>query len=60
MTGAVTGTAYAWTRDNTASVTGIAASGSGDITGSPANTTNAPVTVTFTITPTANGCQELQ
>ena len=56
LTGAVTGTAYAWTRDNTASVTGIAASGSGDITGSLTNTTNAPVTVTFTITPTANGC----
>ncbi len=56
LTGALTGTAYAWTRDNTASVTGIAASGSGDITGSLTNTTNAPVTVTFTITPTANGC----
>ena len=45
-----------WTRDNTGTVTGIAASGSGDINGSLTNTTNAPVTVTFTITPTANGC----
>lgn len=56
LTGNVTGSAFNWTRDNTASVTGIAASGSGDISGSLVNTTNAPVTVTFTITPVANGC----
>ncbi|MEA5461202.1 Calx-beta domain-containing protein [Arcicella sp. LKC2W] len=46
-----TGTSYTWTRDNTTSATGIAASGSEDITGSLTNTTNAPLTVTFTITP---------
>lgn len=45
------GTSYTWTRDNTGSVTGIAASGSGDISGSLTNTTEAPITVTFTITP---------
>jgi len=56
LTGAVTGTTYAWTRNNTATVTGIAASGSGNISGTLTNTTSAPVTVTFTITPTANGC----
>ena len=56
LTGAVSGTTYAWTRDNAVAVTGIAASGSGNISGSLTNTTNAPVTVTFTITPTANGC----
>ena len=56
LTGAVSGTTYAWTRNNTASVTGIAASGSGNISGTLTNTTNAPVTVTFTIIPTANGC----
>src|SRR4029077_4540757 len=39
-----------------AGVTGIAASGSGNISGTLTNITNAPVTVTFTITPTANGC----
>ncbi|MFO7923214.1 MAG: PKD-like domain-containing protein, partial [Bacteroidales bacterium] len=51
------GTSYAWTRDETATVTGIADSGSGNITGVPVNTTNAPVTVTFTITPTSGaGC----
>jgi hypothetical protein len=56
MTGNVSGTTYTWTRDNTVAVTGIAASGSGNISGSLTNTTNAPITVTFTITPTANGC----
>jgi YVTN family beta-propeller protein len=52
LSGAVSGTVYNWTRDNTAGVTGIAASGNGDISGALTNTTNAPVTVTFTITPT--------
>ena len=56
MTGSVTGTTYAWSRNNTASVTGIAASGSGNISGTLTNTTAAPVTVTFIITPTASGC----
>ncbi len=51
LTGNVSGTVYNWVRDNTVSVTGIAASGSGDISGILTNTTNAPVTVTFTITP---------
>ncbi len=56
LTGSVAGTTYTWTRDNTVTVTGIAASGSGNITGVLNNTTGAAVTVTFTITPTANGC----
>ncbi|MFN8242798.1 MAG: PKD-like domain-containing protein [Ferruginibacter sp.] len=56
LTSAVSGTTYNWTRDNTVSVTGIASSGAGDISGTLTNTTNAPITVTFTITPTANGC----
>jgi hypothetical protein len=57
LTGAVAGTTYTWTRDNTVAVTGIAASGSGSpISGTLTNAGNAPVTVTFTITPTANGC----
>jgi len=56
LSSAVTGTTYAWTRNNTATVTGIAASGSGNISGTLVNTTNAPLTVTFTITPTASGC----
>ena len=50
----ISGTTYTWTRDNTDKVTGLSASGSGGtISGSLTNTTNAPVTVTFTITPTA-------
>jgi Domain of unknown function (DUF2341)/PKD-like domain/LCCL domain len=56
LTGAVAGTTYNWTRDNTATVIGVAASGSGDITGTLVNTTASAITVTFTITPTANGC----
>ena len=56
LTSAVSGTTYNWTRNNTATVTGIAPSGSGNISGSLTNTTNAPITVTFTITPTANSC----
>ena len=50
LRGSVSGTVYSWTRDNL-TVTGIAASGSGNISGSLTNTTAAPVTVTFTITP---------
>jgi hypothetical protein len=56
VSGNVAGTTYNWTRDNTVAVTGILASGTGNISGNLTNTTNAPVTVTFTITPAANGC----
>lgn len=56
FSGNVTGTTFDWTRDNTSAVTGIAASGSGNISGTLTNTTSNPVTVTFTIIPTANGC----
>ncbi|MFV5695064.1 PKD-like domain-containing protein [Flavobacterium sp. LB3P122] len=56
LSGNVASTTFNWTRNNSGTVTGIAASGSGDISGSLTNTTNAPLTVTFTITPTANGC----
>jgi hypothetical protein len=56
LSGNVSGTTYSWTRDNTTDVSGIASSGTGDISGTLTNTTNAPITVTFTITPTANGC----
>ena len=50
------GVTYNWTRNNTATVTGIAASGTGDISGTLTNTTTAPVIVTFTITANINGC----
>jgi hypothetical protein len=56
LTGAVTGTTYSWTRDNTVNVSGIAASGAGNISGTLTNNTLVAQTVTFTITPTANGC----
>ncbi|MCE9540500.1 MAG: gliding motility-associated C-terminal domain-containing protein, partial [Bacteroidetes bacterium] len=44
---------FTWTRDKTTEVTGVAASGAGDITGVVlTNTTTSSQTVTFTITPT--------
>jgi len=49
--GSVPGTVFNWIRDNDPEVTGIPTSGSGDIYGTLTNTTNAPVTVTFTVTP---------
>ena len=60
LSSSVTGTTYTWNRDNTTNVTGIGNSGSGDISGTLVNTTNTPQTVTFTITPTANGCAGTQ
>ncbi|HUR66989.1 MAG TPA: HYR domain-containing protein [Chitinophagaceae bacterium] len=52
-----TSTSFNWTRNNNVTVTGIAASGTGNISGTLTNTTAAPVTVTFTITPVdASGC----
>jgi len=56
LSGQVSGTSFNWARDNTATVTGIGANGSGGISGTLVNTTNAPITVTFTITPIASGC----
>src|SRR4029079_5475430 len=53
LSSAVSGITYNWTRNNSASVTGIAATGSGNISGALTNTTSAPVTVTFTITPSS-------
>ncbi|MGQ7868174.1 HYR domain-containing protein, partial [Sunxiuqinia sp. sy24] len=50
------GTTYSWTRDNTSAAVGVAESGTGNINGTLVNTTNEPLTVTFTITPTANDC----
>ncbi len=50
LSGGAPGTVCSWTRDNL-TVTGIAATGSGNISGSLTNTTGLPVTVTFTITP---------
>ena len=51
------GTTYAWTRDNTINVTGIANSGTGDISGAPDNVTGVNQTITYTITPTSSfGC----
>ena len=52
------GTTFTWTRNNTANLTGIASSGSGNaISGTLVNNTSVTQTTTFTITVTAgNGC----
>jgi PKD domain-containing protein/type IX secretion system substrate protein len=56
ISGAVVGSTFNWTRDNIVDVTGIPNSGSGNISGTLINTTNSSITVTFTIIPSANGC----
>ncbi|MCK3685487.1 PKD-like domain-containing protein, partial [Maribellus sp. YY47] len=56
LSSTTSGTTYSWTRNNTTSVTGIAANGTGDISGTLTNTTVSPVTVVFYITPQAAGC----
>ncbi|WP_170154522.1 HYR domain-containing protein [Mangrovibacterium diazotrophicum] len=55
-TSATSGTTYDWIRDHTSDVSGMPASGTGTITGSLNNLTDAPITVSFIITPKANGC----
>lgn len=52
----ISGTTYSWTRNNTASVTGISSSGTTDISGTLINTTSSAVTVTFTINSNGGGC----
>ena len=56
LSSAVGGTTYTWTRNNLVNLTGIPASGSGNISGTLTNTTSAVQTTTFTIIPTASGC----
>lgn len=52
---AVSGVVYDWTNSNTN--IGLAASGKGDISAFTAtNSTDAPISGTITVTPTANGC----
>ena len=55
FTGAVSNATFSWTNNNT--TIGLAASGNGNISAFTAtNTTNAPVTASITVTPSANGC----
>jgi PKD-like domain len=55
FTGTVAGTVYSWTNNTTG--IGLAASGTGNIPSFTAiNTTNAPVTATITVIPSAAGC----
>jgi hypothetical protein len=56
MSGNVAGTTYNWTRNSLTTVAGIPAAGNGNISGTLTSNVTTPVTVTFTITPRANGC----
>ncbi|MGV3529167.1 MAG: PKD-like domain-containing protein [Flavisolibacter sp.] len=57
ITSAVAGTTFSWSRPAVAGITNAAATGtSNSITEKLENTTDFPVTVTYQITPTANGC----
>jgi subtilisin-like proprotein convertase family protein len=49
FSGATTGTVYNWTSSNTA--IGLAASGSGNLSFTPTNTSNVPIVSTITVTP---------
>lgn len=54
FSGAVSGTSFDWTNDNTA--IGLGASGNGDIAAFTTSGSAATETATITVTPTANGC----
>ncbi|MBK9733942.1 MAG: M36 family metallopeptidase [Saprospiraceae bacterium] len=56
LSGSIVGTVFNWTRNNLALVTGMPASGTGDITGALTNLNVQTEMVTFTITPVADGC----
>src|SRR6185312_6749708 len=58
ITGSVTGTTFSWGRAAVAGISNAAVSNQAgsSITETLVNTTNAPVAVTYVITPTANGC----
>ncbi|SEG49482.1 PKD-like domain-containing protein, partial [Flavobacterium urumqiense] len=60
LSGSVGSSTFNWTRNNTTNVTGIAISGSGDISGYLTNNTPFDQTITFTITPISSGCTGTQ
>ena len=58
ITSDVSGTTYSWSRAAAAGISNTVISGqtANPITETSINTTNAPLSVTYVITPTANGC----
>lgn len=58
LTGSAAGTTFSWSRPAVSGISNAAANNqtSNPITEALVNTTNAPVNVVYTITPTANGC----
>ncbi|MCB0525729.1 MAG: hypothetical protein H6576_01865 [Lewinellaceae bacterium] len=55
FTGAVPGTTFSWTNDNTD--IGLAASGNGDISFNATNNTSADLVANLEVIPSANGCE---
>jgi gliding motility-associated-like protein len=50
------GSTFAWTSSSVTGITGHSTSGTGDINETLTNTTGAPVSVTYTVTPSFGGC----
>ncbi len=51
------GTTYTWSAPSVAGITGAASgTNASNISGTLTNTTNAPINVTYAVTPTGNGC----
>jgi gliding motility-associated-like protein len=59
-TSATAGTTYTWSRSAVAGISNASASGNGVISETLLNTTNTPVTTTYVLTLTANGCTNTQ
>lgn len=59
-TSATSGTTYSWTRAAVTGISNLAASGTGAINETLINTTLTPVTVSYLITSTANGCSNTE
>lgn len=59
-TSATTGTTYAWSRAAVSSISNASATGTGVISETLLNTTNTPVTTSYVLTLTANGCTNTQ
>jgi gliding motility-associated-like protein len=56
ITSAVSGATFSWSRAAVSGITNAAATGTGAITETLINSSNAPVNVVYTITASANGC----
>lgn len=56
LTSNVAGATYTWTANSTVGVSGFSGGSGNSINQTIINSTNAPASVTYTVTPSANGC----